>query len=452
MRKVHVRRYLIPAAIVAVLGLVFWTGCSKNLVDPDVTPPQGSMITNPTDATSLNKSVINVRGRAEVGATIDVFVNDVLGGSGVASPSVPDDGLGGRFTVESVDLGAEGLKVLRARITDLYGNVATAGETPTITIDLDQTEPPISFDGLEGATWKDTVGFWGDGFWESGLPVIIVSGSTDSTAAGARLRYGINQHVANELVPDPGSSAVDFTIDVTSPPLSGGHADTLINYYLEAYDTAGNVGSVPVYVHWEVEGRELELSHDDGDYDSYDHIVTGSPGQKIAVRFQAPTWANYVTKIIYYFANDQIDNPIDPQLPSTLPFTAWVWRTTVPDSLPGPPGNDGYMPFTEPYGYPEDEWVEITFPNAVSITDNAHYPDKKFFVGLEWEYRLNPYVYEDHASGTNELDYKSFRWNWSSWEVRNEADTMIRAVVSDVPTLGEGREATLILTPDHVRR
>ncbi|MFH1866250.1 MAG: hypothetical protein ABIK85_10235 [Candidatus Eisenbacteria bacterium] len=448
MRKVRVRRYMIPAAVLAVLGLVLWTGCSKDLMQPDVDPPSGSTITNPVDATSLNKSMINVRGRAEVGATVDMFVNDELKGTGYSSPAVPDDGLGGRYTVERVDLGLEGPKVLRARITDLYGNVATSLETPTITITLDQTAPPVAFEGVVGAEWVDTLGFWGDGYWETGLPVIIVSGSTDSTAAGARLRFGINQHSASALVPDPGSSAVNFTINATSPPLSGGHADTLINYYLEAYDTAGNVGAEPLFIHWAVEGRELELSHDDGSYTSYDDTVTGSPGQKIAVRFQAPTWANYVTKISYYFANDQVDNPIDPQLPSTMPFTAWVWRTTVPDSLPGPAGNDGYMPFTEPYGYPEDEWVEITFPNAVDISENSHYPDKKFFVGLEWEYRLNPYIYEDDSAP----NYRSFRWNWSSWELRSLVDTMIRVVVSDVPSFGDGREAVLIMVPARVER
>ncbi len=448
MRKVHVRRYMIPAAVLAVLGLVFWTGCSKDLMSPDDQPPSGSTITNPADGSSLNKSVINVRGRAEVGATVDVFVNDDLKGSGIASPAVPNDGMGGRYTVVGVDLGAEGPKLLRARITDLYGNVATSLETPTISITLDQTAPPVALDGVEGANWVDTLGFWGDGYWETGLPLIIVSGHTDSSASGARLRFGINQHAASGLVPDPGSSAMNFTINVPSPPLSGGHADTLINYSLEAYDLAGNVGAEPLFVHWAVEGREEELSHDDGVYNSYIDYVTGSAGDKIAVRFQAPTWANYVTKLLFYSANDQQPNPIDPQLPSTKPFTAWVWRTTS-DSLPGPAENDGYMPFTDLYAYPEDAWVEVTFPNAIDITDNAHFPDKKFFVGVEWEYRLSPCIYEDHSLP---LGFKSFLKIYvaTTWDLRTQADTMIRAVVSDVPTLGKGREATLLVVPRRV--
>jgi len=442
MRKLHVRRYMIPAAVLAALGLVLSAGCSKDLMSPDDQPPSGSTITNPVDSASLNQRVINVRGRAEVGATVDVFINDVHGGSGVSSPAVPDDGYGGRYTVEDVDLGEEGVKELRARVTDLYGNVAVGSQTPVIIITLDQTEPPVALDGMEGAEWIDTLGFWGDGLWRSGLPEVIASGHTDETASGARVRYGINEFVADELIPDPGSDDVDFTIAVQSPPLTGGHADTLISYFLETYDEAGNVGAEPFFIHWAVEGRELQKCHDDGQYDAYDHTITGSPGQKIAVRFQAPTWANYVTKFLFYSANDQQDNPIDPQLPTTMPFTAWVWRCTT-DSLPGNAGNDGYVPFPEPYGYPEDEWVTVTFPNAVDIRDNAHYPDKKFFVGLEWEHRLSPYIYEDHASATNEVDFKSFRWNWSTWELRLLADTMICAVVSDVPTLGNGREAVI---------
>lgn len=442
MVKVHARRSAIAAVLLVAVGVFVWSGCSQDLMDPDIQYPTDSAITNPLDQSSLNKSVINVRGRAEVGATVEILVNDVQRGSAVASPAVPNDGLGGRFTVDDVDLGDEGVKTLRARISDLYGNTTPASASPTITVTLDQTAPPVEFESFVGAEWVDTLGYWGEGFWETGVPEIILQGRTDLTAAGARARYGINAHEADTyetLPPD----TLRFWIMMTTPPLSAGHADTLIQYHLEAYDEAGNIGTMPVYVHWEVEGKEEELSHDDGDYTSYLDVVEGRPGQKIAVRFQAPTWANYVTKVSYYIANDQVDNPVNPDDPSTMPFTAWVWRVTVPDSLPGPPGNDGYTPFPEPYMYPEDEWVTITFPNAVNITDNAHFPDKKFFVGLEWEYRLNPYIYEDKDEP---LSYKSFRWNWSEWEMRTLVNTMIRATVSDVESMGDdSREAVLTI-------
>jgi hypothetical protein len=453
MIKGHAGRYALAAALVAVAGLFLWTGCSKDLMSPDEQAPTGSQITNPADGSSLNKSTINVRGRAEVGATVQVFVNDEPKGSAVSSPAVPPDGLGGRFTVEDVELGEEGSKHIVARVTDMYGNVASEGNTPSVTIELDQTAPPVEFENMTNAEWKDTLGFWGDGFWESGQPQIRAQGKTDVTAAGARMRGGINDHDAGPFEEVPGEpDARRFYVTVPLPRLTGGAKDTLIIYRMEAFDEAGNVGFDPVPVRWKIEAREEELKHDDGVVDSFDHSVTGQPGQKLAVRFQAPTWANYVTKVLYYIGNDNVTNPIDPDQPSTWPFTVYVWKVTLPDSMPGQPGNDGHTPWTEPYAYPEDQWIEVELPNPVEITDNDSYPDKRFFVGLEWEYRLNPYIYEDHASPTNVLNYDSYRWDWFNWDLRDEADSMIRAVVSDVPSIDTGRQTTLMPTRSARRR
>jgi hypothetical protein len=200
--------------------------------------------------------------------------------------------------------------------------------------------------------------------------------------------------------------------------------------------------------YWEVEGREEELKHDDGVYNSHEHTVTGRPGQMIAVGFQAPTWANFVTKMIFYNANDNETNQENPEAPSTYPFTAWIWRPVgnMPSNIPG---NDGYVPFQEYAMYPEDEWIIVTYPTAINITDNSHYPDKQFFVGLEWQYRHSPHIYEDHS---DPIAYRSFFYDYSEvWEVRTQANTMIRAVVSDVPSLeGKGRE--LVLTPTRLSR
>jgi hypothetical protein len=453
MIKVHARRHVLAAALVAALGLLFWTGCSKELMSPDEQAPTGSQITNPVDGSSLNRDTINVRGRAEVGATVQILVNDEPRGTAVSSPAVPSDGLGGRFTVEGVELGEEGQKHIVARVTDLYGNVATDAHTPSVMIDLDQTAPPVEFEDMTNAEWKDTTGVWGNGYWQSGQPEIVAQGKTDVTAAGARMRDGIDDHIAGPFEEVPGEpDARRFYVDIPLPRLTGGNTDTLIIYRMEAYDEAGNIGVDLVPVLWEIQAREEELKNDDGVVDSFDHAVTGQPGQKLAVRFQAPTWANYVTKVLYYIGNDNVTNPIDPDRPSTWPFTVYVWQVTLPDSMPGSPGNDGHTPWTEPYAYPEDQWIEVELPNPVPITDNDSYPDKKFFVGLEWEYRLNPYIYEDHASPTNTLNYSSFRWDWFNWDLRDEADSMIRAVVSDVPNIESARRAALMPTRSASRR
>ena len=447
MTKVHARRYMIFAAVLAALALVLWAGCSKDLMSPDEEVPENSTISNPVHMSSLNRETINVRGRAEVGATIEIYVNDndyenEPAGTALSSPAIPNDGLGGRYTVEGVSLGEEGMKSIRARVTDLYGNEVERDDAPTVTIFLDQTSPPIAFEGKEGAVWVevDTT----TAYWETGLPSVTVSGSTDTSASGARIRTGLNEYPATafDTMPD---GVLNFAIDLPSPPLSGGHADTLISYHIESFDAAGNMADVLLELHWEVEGREEELLQDDGNYANHDHTIQLWPGERVAVRYQAPTWANYVTKIIFYNANDQETNQGDPQAPTSEPFTAWVWRTT-PDTLPGNPGNDvsGYLPFPDKGMYPEDEWVTITFPNAIDINDNAHYPNKKFFVGMEWLVRLNPRVYEDHS---DPLGFKTFVYIQDeviAWE-RHDWDTMIRAVVSDVPSLdGKGREAVLV--------
>ena len=67
MRKSYSRRFGLAAAAVAAFGLLFWSGCSQDLMAPDTQAPRGSSITNPVDHSSLNESVISVRGRAEVG-------------------------------------------------------------------------------------------------------------------------------------------------------------------------------------------------------------------------------------------------------------------------------------------------------------------------------------------------------------------------------------------------
>jgi len=167
---------------------------------------------------------------------------------------------------------------------------------------------------------------------------------------------------------------------------------------------------------------EVVLSWDDGVMDSEDHTITGSPGQRIAVMFQAPEWATWVTEIHYFIWDRSWSDDTDPVL-------AYVWE---PDGeapvLPGEPANVGVVSEDD---YPEGTWLEVVFPEAVDITDPEQFPDRVFFAGMEWLYRLNPYVGEDHSAP---IDHMSWRFNWAVWELRENRDTMIRAVVSDTIT------------------
>ena len=451
MMKAERRRWAVAVGAVMAAGLVVLAGCSKDLMEPDVRPPTNSTITNPADGASLKSPTINVRGRAEVGATVEIFVNDEYQGSGESVVAVGDNpDHGGRFTVDGVELGLEGEKVIRAKVSDLYGNVATADHTPVVTVMLDQTPPPVELDSLDGTEWVEDPGSWGDGYWETGLPEIILNGRTDNTAVLATVGYGTTEFATDVFDSIPGEPDVrSFEIAIATPPLSGGGADTLIIYKLRAHDAAGNTGQVDVPVHWDVQGREEELSHDNGVYLQITDTVTGSAGQRVAVRFQAPTWANYVTKIMYYNANDNQDNPDHPDQSSTKAWKCFVWRVSIPDSLPGIAANEGYVPW--PLGemgvVPEDEWITVTLANPVRINDTSNFPDKKFYVGLEWLYRNTPHIWECAEQVTNPVDFKSFYYNWYDWDQRTK-DTMIRAIVSDVESL-DGREA--VLTPNRVR-
>ncbi len=429
MRQIRTKRFALAVAAVALLGAMLLGGCEKDLMQADTTPPSGSYITNPADGEALRSQIINVRGRAEVGATVEVTVSGIDSmWTGVAAPAVPNDGDQGRFTVENVNLGDEGMKTIRAVVTDLYGN--TAREPVEIEVELDVTPPPINFEYVIDAELDSL------GNWATGLPNVTSVGWTDTTAAGARVRYGINYFYPDTYVTIPGEiDTVRFWVPMNAPPLTGADPESLVQYYMESFDEAGNVSSEPFAVHWIAEGKDTVLTWDDGNYGSIGNEVTGQNGMKLAVWFQAPTWANYVVEIQYYVMNDNVDNPNDPQAPSTKPFIAYVWRPNQ-DMRPGIPGTDG---LNSGELYPEDTWLYLTLPNSVQITNNEWYPDKQFFVGMEWMHRNNPiFGLDDNLP----IDYNSFRWNWTEWEQFTAHDAMVRAKVSDIPSAA-GRTAVI---------
>jgi len=51
-----------------------------------------------------------------------------------------------------------------------------------------------------------------------------------------------------------------------------------------------------------------------------------------------------------------------------------------------------------------------------------------FFVGMEWQHRLNPCIGRDISDAPH---YTSWFWNWSYWELRVHDDVMVRAIVAD---------------------
>ena len=176
------------------------------------------------------------------------------------------------------------------------------------------------------------------------------------------------------------------------------------------------------------DGGRLEevLSWDDGTYSDSLDVVTASPGCRVAVMFQAPEWATCVTGVHYYIMDDGMQNPNGPDLPSTSAFLAYVWRPEV--GVHTHPGEAAMVGMDSGELYPEDEWLELTLPQPVSIEDSELFPDGVFFVGLEWLYRRNPHIgYDD----TEPIEGFGWLYDWVSWAPVTDVDVMIRAVISD---------------------
>ncbi len=431
------RAWPIALAALALLTLGLGTGCdSGELVGTDLLPPTGTTVLNPTDGSAVNSDVINIRGRAEVGAEIRVYVNDVLSGTAVAAPAVPYDGRQGRYTVKAVSLGLEGPKTIRVVATDLYGNVAL---TPVIVnIQLDMTPPPVAFETINP---PDDVIYNPDELrWETGVPRVRLVGRTDTLAAGARVRYnGINTFQPDSTFTFPAGAGLPdslrFWVPMTAPSLTSANPDSQITYLVEAYDHAGNTSTVPVELYWNAVGKDTVMTQVVVDQPiSYDDYVSWQAGMALAVGYQAPVWANYVIGIRYFIGNDGLTDPINPQTPTTKPFTAFVWRPNN-DSTPKP-GVKANTGMNSGEHYPEMQWLELILPNAVDISSNEQFPNKVFFVGIEWDNRNNPPIGLDTT--VSELDYNSWRFDWyDPWEMLEGADGMIEAIVSDLPTSGE---------------
>ncbi len=437
MRIVLEKRLFAVLFALIVVTAFATTGCEKDLMGADEDPPTGSQISNPEDGSSISSPVISVRGWAEVGATVEIYVNDVLEGTGRAGvyQDENDNTQFGQFSVQNVELGEEGPKTIRAQITDTVGNEADPLE---ITVLLDMTAPPSELVRVTDSTFKDSLGWW-----ETGVTRLRAIGLTDTTASTQRVRFGINEFVATtkETLPaGPGEpDTVRFEVPMQAPLLTEESPEDTVTYYLEAIDDAGNVGSERFEILWVVEGKDTTLAWDDGDYGQFSSYITGRQNWEAAVLFQAPVWANYVTEIHYFIMNDDQDNPDDPEAPTTDAFTARVYYPSSPDSpQPGEVAN-GIGANTGDL-YPENAWLEFRLPESVDITSFQSFPNKQFFVGMRWESRFNPRLGYDNSEP---IDFKSYLKDLGGEWVLDARDFMIRAVVSDIPG-GKGRTATLL--------
>ena len=166
--------------------------------------------------------------------------------------------------------------------------------------------------------------------------------------------------------------------------------------------------------------RDTVLAWDDGNYGSIYDGVTHQAGMALAVMFQAPPWANYITEIQFFI---MVDGTADP----TEALWADVWKPG-PDMLPEYP-IVGWQFVAG--GYPKDAWLEVTLPQPVDIADPAEFPDRIFFVGLIWGHMFNPIIGIDLDPP---IDCHSYREWPPGWELLVEGDAMVRAVVAESTT------------------
>jgi len=433
---------LLTGAALLAAGLLFtWVGCST--VEPmgaDDEAPSGTMITNPADGASLNRQVVNVRGHAEVGATLRAYVNGLPAGSAQSWPAGDEQAptpFTGNFTIEDVNLGEEGPKLLGVLATDLYGN--PAADTVIISVTVDTTRPPVVVEQVLAAEWVEE-----EQYWETNKPSVTIVGRTDTSYDGVRIllesaEYGVDSTAVFR-------DSVRFWAEIPMPPLMWPDPDTLGTYLVQSYDAAENVSTAPTDIYWNVTGRDTVLAYDDGDFGGIGNKVTGGEGQGLAVRFEAPAWASYVTQIHIYIMNDNIPGDPNPNDPTTAPIIGYVWKPEPMSDFPGDPGNSGMNPGGF---YPEVAWLEMVLPNAVDITDPDDYPNKNFFAGMEWLEIANPFVGED----SDNVAYQSYFFNdpQTGWSPRTK-NTMIRAVVSDVPYTGEKGARTATIYPARTAR
>ncbi|HYW69304.1 MAG TPA: hypothetical protein VE960_06830 [bacterium] len=181
---------------------------------------------------------------------------------------------------------------------------------------------------------------------------------------------------------------------------------------------------------WSASRRDTVLAWDDGNYGTIYDGVTGLLGMGLAVRFEAPPWADRVTGIQFYIMPDGTADP-------TADLIGVVWRPDA-DMLPETPPVPCGLAFG---GYPKDAWLEVNPTQPVDISDPEEFPDGIFFVGLYWQAMWNPIIGIDFDPP---IDCQSYRDGPPGWENLTEADVMIRAVVAGTPTPVETTSWTAI--------
>ena len=166
---------------------------------------------------------------------------------------------------------------------------------------------------------------------------------------------------------------------------------------------------------------EEVLLWDDGSAEDY--ISYSSYG--MAVWFQAPGWARYVTRVRIYIGDDGE--------PSESPSFEMSVRRAV-GAWPHQPGDEAWQIFSGD-DYQESTWLEFAVEPPVNIESDVDFPEGVFFIMVNWLEIGAPAVGWDTDAPHHDT---TMIWFEGTWVSLNGVDGMIRAVVSDTDTSVEG--------------
>jgi hypothetical protein len=241
-------RRLLRLAAFALLTLTVAVGCDT-VSAPNVVSPASVRITGPEDGSLVNSQFIDVRGQAEIGTLVRVYVDGVFRGSATSYQTQPPQDLA-VFRVEDVDLGAEETeKIIVALAADAQGNTADQGDTVVVVLDL--TPPPADLERVEGAVEIEP------GEWRASGSWVDVYGRTDTTAVIVRVRWQ-TPDVMVDYTPDdyevfpgepgePDSVRVRFRI---GGPFFAARPDSSRAYAFQTIDAADNYTQSFFTIRW----------------------------------------------------------------------------------------------------------------------------------------------------------------------------------------------------------
>jgi len=157
------------------------------------------------------------------------------------------------------------------------------------------------------------------------------------------------------------------------------------------------------------------------------HFIAGFRGMMAAVDFETPASTDFLVAVMVFVAETPESGGPSRRSAATESLKIHVWSPENPD-YPSP-GEDAVVPVVVQGGYPQHEWVRFDLPTPVDLDDANLFPERLFSVGVEWLVRKNPRIGFD-AVGAVDLHSWKFPW-YPPWEVCDEYDLMMRAVVSD---------------------